>query len=533
MAGYPRTGEQVGPYLVTAELGRGGMGVVYRATQAGLNRPVALKILDPRLAADRNFVQRFSREASILASLDSPHIIQIFDHGDVDGYLTLAMQYVAGGDLSQLIGRTGPLPPAEALEIFRQIVEALGDAHSRGIVHRDVKPGNVLLRADSPEPFAYLCDFGIATTGEPGITETGAVVGSYAFMSPERQSGQPATPQSDFYSAACVLWAMLTSRNVYSGTDMQVAMKHLTLPVPALPGADPLIGELNRIFCTCLAKDPAERPQSASELLNLVKRAHGLAEDLAPLDVSSPDSGIFRPLRPSAIALPAPEPELPAVAGEAATRRGRGWLVGAGAGLLVVVLAATLITWNWQRTAGPASGVQATPISATSTAAAKSFACWNGNLVTDAAGCSTPVGTAALRYLYPSLDKGWDACAYAPYRKTTDSFDCDFGSKGLIRYRYWQDANEASGHYREKYLTDRSTDLLLDGQVVGTRYISAKKTDGRYSQSFHWLDAHFSLTVEADTKAGCDKLLKKVRVRSYADLLGHPVDRQPAEGVVG
>ena len=152
--------------------------------------------------------------------------------------------------------------------------------------------------------------------------------------------------------------------------------------------------------------------------------------------------------------------------------------------------------------------------------------------VTDVADCPAPSGTAALRYLYPSLDEGWKACDYKAYRKTTDAFNCDLGARGLIRYRYWADAGEAAGHYHEKYLNDPASELLLDGQVVGTRYMSTGKQDGSYTESLYWFDGHFSLTLEAPTPAARAELLKLVRVRSFADLVGHPVNRAPAEGVL-
>ena len=595
MVGFPTIGDQIGAYRVEAEIGRGGMGIVYRATQLGLNRPVALKILDPRLASEETFAGRFSREAAILASLDSPHIIQIFDYGDLNGYLYLAMQYVAGGDVSQLVGRTGALPPAAAIQIFTQVLEALGDAHARGIVHRDVKPSNVLLRPGGTEPFAYLCDFGIAQTADGGLTQPGLVAGSWAFMSPERHAGRPATQRSDLYSAACVLWAMLTSRNVYSGTDVQVAMAHLNAPVPQLPGSDPLVVELNRLFWACLAKNPDERPETAAEVLSMARGPQSLAAGVAPLSISKPDSGIFRPAprppapppSPQAVdpdatrpvgavfvpPVPAPPPvpvPSPALAppsspgtDPAAALPGPGqpspaapaafvpappptparrrsplvWLAGV-AVLLVVALVAWAVTgFSGLRlpfAAGPATSPVATP-SPTTTASpvAVVVQCWNAAPVTDLAECPAPSGEEGLRYVYLSLDEQWDDCTYVPYRDTTDTFDCTIGDQGLIRYRFWQDADEATDHYTTKYSDAAKSPMMLDGEQVGTLYRLNTASKKVYVMSGHWFDGHFSFSVEAPTIAAREALLELVKIRARAQLAGHEAGAPDLPGVLG
>lgn len=521
MAGFPATGDQIGSYRVDAEIGRGGMGIVLRATQLGLNRPVALKILDPRLAADRAFTARFSREATILASLDSPHIIQIFDHGLADGYLYLAMQYVSGGDLSQLIGRTGALPPQAALRIYGQVLDALGDAHSRGIVHRDVKPSNVLLRPGD-EPFAYLCDFGIAHGTEDGLTQPGLVAGSWAFMSPERHSGEPATPQSDLYSAACVLWAMLTSRNVYSGTDVQVAMSHLSAPVPQLPGSDPLVVALNRLFWACLAKDPAERPDTAAEAAALARAALPLADGVAPLQISKPDSGIFRPAGHAPPAAPAtalaatvPEPRRTLIR----------WLVGAAALVVGLVLIAAVMVWPGR--GGPTA--VATPSPTPSTLA---VTCWNSVGADSIDECGPPHGKNGLTWVYPSLVDQWDDCVPKAYRATTDDFDCTIPG-GLVRYRYWADSDEATKHYTGKYEASEATPLLLDGHEVGTLYRAERRVSDVYTLSALWLDGHFSFSIEAGTPEQRDALLDAIRIRAYDQLTGMAAGDTPRQGEIG
>lgn len=561
MVGYLGLGEQVGPYRVDAELGRGGMGTVYRATQAGLNRPVALKILDPRLAADHVFVERFHREAAILASLDSPHIIQIFDHGEIDGNLYLATQYVAGGDLHQLVRSAGPLRPETALLVYGQILSALRDAHAGGIVHRDVKPSNVLLRADNDEPFAYLCDFGIAKAQDTGLTETGAVAGSWAYLSPERHSGEPASAQSDIYSAACVLWFMLTGRGVYTGTDVEVAVSHLNAAIPQLRGVDPLILELNGLFRTCLAKDPAERPLDAAAALAASRLCLPLAHGTIPLDLNSPDSGIFRTTRnpggPGLAQEPTPTPDSAAALGvlapspmttptdrialvspihpERSARSRLPWLIGAGLAAIGVLAAATvLILPTPARSAlGSLSPATARPAATPTPSPTARFLCWDGTAADQLADCGAPSGKAGLWWVYPSLRDGITECEYVPYRETTDTYDCVIDTFGLVRYRYWNDVAEAEKHYSEKYATADESDLTLDGRVVGSLFRSPKKVDGAYVMSGHWLDGHFSFSIEAPTKAQREQLFTMLSIRAYDQLAGMPTDSPVRAGRIG
>lgn len=531
MVGYLGLGERLGAYRVDAELGRGGMGTVYRATHLPLNRPVALKILDPKLAADPVFVERFHREAAILASLDSPHIIRIFDHGEIDGHLYLATQYVAGGDLHELVRGSGPLRPETALQVYGQILSAVGDAHKRGIVHRDVKPSNVLLHPDVVEPFAYLCDFGIAQSKEAGLTEAGAVAGSWAYMSPERQTGSPATPQSDIYSAACVLWFMLTGRGVYTGTDVEVAMAHLHSAVPQLRGVDPLLVELNRIFRTCLAKDPAERPATAAEALALSRDCQPLAVGTIPLDLNSPDSGIFRTTL---------KPGDPGPLADPARRSGRrvGLLVAAGVAALAVGATATMLVLPTQArsaltaVAQPGASPSGPSASSASDPPAPGYLCWDAQPAADLSACTNPSGRSGLRYLYPSLGEQWADCKYVAYRSTTDAYDCTIKHLGLIRYRYWTDVAEANQHYSQKYAKATETDLVLDGNVVGTLYRLPRPVAGEYRMSGFWLDGHFSFSVEAPTKAQREQLFKLVQLRGYDQLTGKRKGADPTIGVL-
>jgi serine/threonine-protein kinase len=264
----PQVGGEFGDYRIDALLGRGAMGVVYRAWQRRMNRAVALKVLPADLAQDPTYRARFAREAAALARLDSPHVIQIYDHGDLDGHLYLAMQLVQGPDLGRLI-EGGGLSPRRALRIAEQVAAALGDGHAVGVVHRDVKPSNVLVRpraehdSDGEDAdFVYLCDFGIARSAADvaGAPETAGIIGTLGYLAPERLAGQPASPASDVYSLGCLLWALLVGSAPYDGSQPEVIMSHMRAPVPQLDGTDHRTTLVNALLAGTMAKDPAQRP---------------------------------------------------------------------------------------------------------------------------------------------------------------------------------------------------------------------------------------------------------------------------------
>ncbi|GAA5143046.1 hypothetical protein GCM10023340_07610 [Nocardioides marinquilinus] len=282
MTALPRVGDQVGRYRIDSVIGRGGMGVVLGATDTSIGRRVALKVLGADLGHSEEFRRRFEREAAVLARLDSPHVIAIYDYGTHEGAPYIATQYVGGGDLGGLLQRRGPMPTTLALSVCAQLAEALDDAHRVGVVHRDVKPTNVLLRdADSLDLHAYLCDFGIARTASDGLTAPGAVAGTWSYLSPECGRGAPGSPASDVYALGCLLWATLTGSPPYRGTDVEIAVAHQQAPVPQLVATDDLGRHVNAILQRSLAKDPAQRYRSADEMrLDLLSAA------------GRPDSGV-------------------------------------------------------------------------------------------------------------------------------------------------------------------------------------------------------------------------------------------------
>jgi tRNA A-37 threonylcarbamoyl transferase component Bud32 len=261
------TGERFGPYRLDELIGRGGMGEVYRAYDTAHDRTVAVKRLPAYLAEDRAFRAQFRRESQIVARLREPHIIPIHDFGEIDGRLFLEMRLVDGVDLASLLRRDGPLPPSRAVAIVAQVASALEAAHAEQLVHRDVKPGNVLVdEAQLSVDHAYLVDFGIARdTSATDFGPAGGMVGSVEYMAPEQFTGGPPTPKVDVYSLGCLLYVALTGHTPFTGDGPAAQMyAHLHQPAPAPSElvAD-LPSELDAVTISAMAKDPADRPASA------------------------------------------------------------------------------------------------------------------------------------------------------------------------------------------------------------------------------------------------------------------------------
>jgi serine/threonine-protein kinase len=257
-----------GRYRLIELLGRGGMGEVWRAHDtAANNRTVAIKLLPAHLAGDSIFVQRFQREADAAAQLNNPHIIPIHQYGEIDGRLYVDMRLVEGRDLQDVLNE-GPLEPARAVRIIEQVAKALRAAHKVGLVHRDVKPSNILIDEDD---FAYLIDFGIARgANQTGLTGTGAMIGSWHYMAPERLRAQEADARADIYALACVLYECLTGSHPFPGDSMesQVAA-HLTDPPPQPSTTLPTVPtSFDAVIAKGMAKDPDERYTTTVELAN-------------------------------------------------------------------------------------------------------------------------------------------------------------------------------------------------------------------------------------------------------------------------
>jgi hypothetical protein len=252
-------------YVIVRELGRGAMGVVYLATQSGLARQVALKLMSPALD-EPEFRGRFEREARTLAKLYSPYVVSVHDFGEHDGWMYLTTPFLPLGDLAAHIAK-GLLEPDEALRLLSHAAAGLAAAHAVGIVHRDIKPSNILLAEDPDGLRALLADFGIARDTSATTAEvTSGVIGTYAYMPPERFGGAPADARTDVYALGCVLWAMLHGRPPFVDPQGQLQMREVLGPrTPVYAG--PAAASLNSLLGRCLAKDPAHRFADGGELL--------------------------------------------------------------------------------------------------------------------------------------------------------------------------------------------------------------------------------------------------------------------------
>jgi hypothetical protein len=269
-----RIGTEIAGYSIERLLGRGGMGRVYLAEDTRLGRKVALKVLDPELAEDPRFRDRFTRESRLAASLDHPNVVPIHEAGEADGVLYIAMRYVEGTDLARLIEAEGPLPLERTVSIVSQVAAALDAAHEQGLIHRDVKPGNILIgRGDH----TYLTDFGLIKRREQGtaLTKTGQFMGSVDYAAPEQIEGKPVDGRADVYSLGCVLYQCLVGEPSYPrDTEVAVMYAHLNdrVPRPTLKRQE-LPPAVDAVVAKAMAKQPAERYETAQTLAGAARGA--------------------------------------------------------------------------------------------------------------------------------------------------------------------------------------------------------------------------------------------------------------------
>jgi YVTN family beta-propeller protein len=264
-------GSEAAGYRIEELIARGGMGVVYRATHLGLDRPVALKVIARELADRRGFRERFLRESRLAARLEHPSVVPIYDSREVDGELIVAMRLIKGGDLRQLIDREGPLPPRRAINLLAQVADALDAAHAAGVVHRDVKPHNVLVEGDR----AYLSDFGLAkAVDESDAASSVSVVGTAQYMSPEQWRGDSIGPAADVYSLGCVLYESITGIPPFEREEAETP--------PEMPQG------VEESIRRAVAKDPAARYRTAGALIAAARAAEG--SEVRPTAVLSRDA---------------------------------------------------------------------------------------------------------------------------------------------------------------------------------------------------------------------------------------------------
>ena len=329
-------------YALESKVGEGGMAVTYRARDLLLNRIVAIKLMREQFTSDPKFIERFRNEAQAAARLSHENIASVYDTGSANGSYYIVMEFVEGTDLKQRIRREGPLPVLTALEIGRQIAAALETAHGKGLVHRDIKPHNILLNREGK---VKVTDFGIAKVVSDS-EDTGVIIGSVHYLSPEQARGDVTTPSSDLYALGCVLFEMLTGRTVFEGENsMAVAHKQIYEPAPHPRNLRPEIpAPVEALILRCLQKEPAARFQTAAEVKNaLTQLINHLAQEetvVIPAPPASESTIVYRkPLNAAheqpyrqPTAAPSDEVELP--------RRGGagGWIIA----ILFVILAAAV-----------------------------------------------------------------------------------------------------------------------------------------------------------------------------------------------
>ena len=273
----PRIGTELAGYRIESLLGRGGMGDVYLSRDRRLKRRVALKLLAPNLGADGRFRERFLRESELAASIDHPNITPVYEAGEVDGLLYIAMRYVEGEDLKSLLAAEGRLEPGRALALLDQVAVALDAAHARGLVHRDVKPGNVLVTALAGREHVYLSDFGLTKHAdeETSLTESGQFFGTADYVAPEQIAGGEIDGRADVYSLGCVLYECLAGQVPFEDSGMvRLLFAHLQEPPPALTEHRPeLPAGIDAVIATAMAKDAGDRYATCSELVDAARDA--------------------------------------------------------------------------------------------------------------------------------------------------------------------------------------------------------------------------------------------------------------------
>src|SRR5438270_794932 len=294
-----------GRYKIVRKLGAGGMANVYLAEDQELGRRVAIKILNERHANDEQFVERFRREAKNAAGLSHPNIVSIFDRGEAEGTYYIAMEYLDGRSLKEMITKRGPAPIPVSVDYARQILAALRVAHRQGLVHRDIKPHNVLVDGEGR---VKVTDFGIARAGPSQMTEEGSIIGTAQYLSPEQAQGAPVTPASNLYSVSIVLYELLTGTVPFSGeTPVELAMKHLSkVPEPPSHIRSEVPRDLDFVVMRALAKSPAERYQTADEMdADLARVARGVS--VSPETEEAATAIIAQPISTGVAKVPVPD----------------------------------------------------------------------------------------------------------------------------------------------------------------------------------------------------------------------------------
>lgn len=526
---FPQAGQPFGRYQILGRIGHGGMGTVFEARQVDLDRSVALKLLSPELAADPSFRTRFEREARTVANLDSPHVIQVYDYGEIDGELYIATQLIHGRDLRRLLEDEGALDQEPALQLLAQIASALADAHEAGILHRDVKPANILVRESPQGLYGYLCDFGIARQPDSTLTRTSGVIGTLNYMAPECHEGHQATAASDVYSLGCVLWAALSGEAPYDGTsEYQVAQAHLVAPVPQLAGTSARIHAVNEILLRAMAKSPEDRYRSARELGNdllaaVSQRGATVASPGTVLRPHSSSDTRLRPIpdRPSTLPLPRANkvPTEPS-RGRPPARSRRGVIVAsiaAVAAVLVLIGVAFAATHLGQ---APDDGHRAGVAPASKGTHAAGVVCGDGSSAPSVSSCPLPHGSHSMRTVFPSLDGACQGINPNPIatNEIRPVFRCVYGGFE-IRYSTWA-AHAVQGrreYFAHAYgLPDpdapRTSETVVAWEQDDTLKSRAVDAGKPYFWAATYVGRPYSVIVKAASKEDLDRGIAHVRM---------------------
>jgi serine/threonine-protein kinase len=347
------SGYRISGYRLEQQIGRGGMAVVFGAYDERLERQVALKILAPALAQDEDFRRRFIAESRAAAAVEDPHIIPVYEAGEADGVLFIAMRLVPGGDLRTLVAERGPLAPVRAEWIVSAVASALDAAHACGLVHRDVKPANMLLDVRPGRPdHVYLTDFGVSkmSVSSGGVTGNGQFIGTLDYAAPEQILGLPVDGRTDQYQLGCAAFELLCGHPPYSGKQGPAAMySHMSAPPPATTSERPeLPAGVDSVFARVLAKSPADRYESCQEFASALRAALGHQSYVSEGD--RPAVGVTGPA--DAGTDPRATSRLTAGGGASAlTLRSRRVLVGAAMAVILLVAAAAAAVWFGRRPA--------------------------------------------------------------------------------------------------------------------------------------------------------------------------------------
>jgi hypothetical protein len=339
-------GEEFAGYRIERRLGRGGMGILYLAVEPGLERRVALKLIAPEAAADDVFARRFAEESRIAASIEHPNVVPIYAAGEEEGVPWIAMRYVAGPDLGRRLAREGRLDPVEAVALIAQIGNGLDAIHAAGLVHRDVKPANVLLSGDPGDEHAYITDFGVARNlaTQSGLTQTGRFVGTLDYVAPEQISGEPIDARVDVYALGCLLFKLLTGEVPFPREGEAARLyAHLHDPPPAPSLYVPAVSmALDDVVIRAMSKSPEDRHLSAGDLGRAAQAALSGAAVAVPERTVATGAAATRET-----SRPRPEPRQVETAklsdDPAAERSRRPLLLGAGLVALGVVVAVTAL----------------------------------------------------------------------------------------------------------------------------------------------------------------------------------------------